>query len=43
MTYEKMSMVVVQRSGYDVNYVKRLSIFDFFDLFEAVKSLESKK
>lgn len=37
-----MFIFVVKNTSYDVNYVRGLGVFDFFDLYEIVKD-EYKK
>lgn len=41
-TYEKMSIFVVKHSNYSVEFVKRMSIFDFLDLFDICIDISKK-
>ena len=41
-TYEKMSIFVVKNSGYSVDYVKRMAIFDMINLFEICMEISKK-
>ena len=41
-TYEKMSIFVVKNSGYSVEYVKRMPIFDMIDLFNICTEINKK-
>lgn len=38
-----MSIFVVKNSGYSVEYVKRMSIFDMLDLFDVCVEISKKK
>jgi hypothetical protein len=41
-TYEKMSIFVVKNSNYSVEFVKRMSIFEFLDLFDICIEISKK-
>lgn len=41
-TYEKMSIFVVKNSGYSVEFVKRMPIFDMIDLFDICVEINKK-
>jgi hypothetical protein len=41
-TYEKMSIFVVKHSNYSVEFVKRMSIFEFLDLFDICIEISKK-
>jgi len=41
-TYEKMSIFVIKNSGYSVEYVKRMPIFEMIDLFEICVEITKK-
>lgn len=38
-----MFIFVVQNSGYDITYLKRLPIFDYLDLYNTLVKIASNK
>ena len=40
--YEKMTIFVLRNSSYSVEYLKRMPIFDFLDLFDVCVEISKK-
>ena len=39
-TYEMMTIYVIKKSGYDIDYVNRMPFFEFKDLFDTLKNID---
>jgi len=42
-TYEKMNIFVVKKTGYSIEYINRMPIFEFLPLFETCKTMISER